>query len=72
MTPTKNVPLNAKTGAGGIDGCLQVHEINPALLADLNFSNEHQGKGLLSELFFQRFYSRPVEVGMDKCGIRIL
>ncbi len=48
-----NVTLNAKTHKGGIQGCVAVEEINPLLLADLHFPNEQQGKGFLSELFFQ-------------------
>ena len=50
--PLTNVTLNAKTHKGGIQGCVQVEDINSALLADLNFPNEQDGKGFLSEMFF--------------------
>jgi len=50
--PLTNVTLNAKTHKGGIQGCVQVEDINSTLLADLNFPNEQDGKGFLSEMFF--------------------
>lgn len=53
-----NVTLNAKTHKGGIQGCVEVEEINSDLLADLHFPNEQQGKGFLSELFFQLSFTQ--------------
>jgi hypothetical protein len=58
--PLTNVTLNAKTHKGGIQGCVEVEDINSDLLADLNFPNEQDGKGFLSEMFFDLSFTSGV------------
>jgi hypothetical protein len=57
-----NVTLSNKGGAksGGLSGCVQVTDINQALLADLNFPSSGGGQGYFSQLFFNLAYTTGI------------
>ncbi len=44
-----NATLNAKTGKGGVGGCVEVDFLNPVMMADLGFKNT-SGKGFMSSM----------------------
>jgi len=54
VCPVTNVTLSNKAGAksGGLDGCVQITDVNQALLADMNFPRDSNGQGYFSTLAF--------------------
>jgi len=52
--PFTNVTLNSHTGHGGLQGCLTIDFVDPALLALLNFpGGTFTGDGFLTQMDFQ-------------------
>lgn len=50
--PFTNVTLNSHTGHGGLQGCLTIDFVDPALLALLNLPNPFNGDGFLTQMEF--------------------
>jgi hypothetical protein len=67
VCPVTNVSLTNKAGrTGGLDGCVQITDVNKALLADMNFPLDSNGQGYFSTLAFDLAFNGSGWNGMIK------
>jgi PEP-CTERM motif len=67
VCPVTNVTLSNKAGkSGGLDGCVQITDVNQALLADMNFPPDSNGQGYFSTLAFALAFDGTGWNGMIK------